>query len=127
MQMQQTCWQEQCRGPRGTTPTGKHQTQRPDDDHSDDDDDADVDDHDDPNLKRDVDLLNDSAVMCYEHSMYVYKCNAEDPEAQPPKANPRPIALVQHLAHTKNDDDDDDDDEYDDDDDDDDDDIGLKL
>ena len=115
--MQQTCWQEQCRGPRGTTPTGKPQTHY--DDHSDDHDDADVDDHDDSNSKRDVDLLNDSAVMSYERNTYVYKCNAENPEPQPPKANPRPSAPIQHLAHI-NDDDDDDDDEDDDDDDDDD-------
>ena len=53
-------------------------------------------------------------------------CLQEDPEAQPPKANPRPSAPIQHLAHINDDeDDDDDDDDEDEDDDDDDDDVRL--
>ena len=76
------------RGPRGTTPTGQPKTQRPDDDHSDDDDDADVDDHDDPNSKRDLDLLNESAVMWYERSTYVYK---RTPRHNPQKQTQDPL------------------------------------
>ena len=51
LRMQHICLQMQCRGPRGTTPTGQPKTQRPDDDHSDDDDDdADDDDDDDDDI-----------------------------------------------------------------------------